>query len=160
MDGNRDDVWPTRAHLPGRLIGGIYRCRNHFWERDQKVLAQHKITWTQFLALMVLRDESPEFAMTPSQMCRQMQVTSGGMSKILANLERRGLIWRAENAEDARSHKVLLTSEGKSLAEEIYVQIRDTNLGHLRAALSDEECEDLARLVRKLSGYLDKTTEK
>ena len=157
MSDDSENFWPTRAHLPGRLIGGIYRCRNHFWERDQQVLSQHKLSWAQFLALMALRDEAPDFLLTPSQMSRLMQVTSGGMSKILTFLERRQLITRVENPEDARSHKVCLTPEGKALAEEIYLQLFQTNLGYLQSALSDEECEELARLVRKLSGYLDET---
>ena len=119
------------------------------------VLSEHKLTWTQFLTLMVLRDNAPSFTLTPSVLSRQMQVTSGGMSKILAFLERRFLIKRTENENDARSHNVSLTSQGKDLAENIYVRLRDTNLAHLKSALSDDECEDLARLVRKLSGYLD-----
>lgn len=93
--------------------------------------------------------------MTPKEIGRQTQVTTGGLSKMLTLLENRGLVARAPSRDDGRSRLVILTAEGKAVAEDVFEKVVALNEVLLREALSAEECEDLARLVRKLSGHLD-----
>ena len=152
--------WPAKSSMPARLIGGIVRCRNHLVDRDERVTERHDLTWTQFVVLAVLRGESREHAMTPKAIGRYAQVTTGGLSKILTLLETRGFITRSPSDEDGRSRLVVLTDEGKAVAESVFEQVVALNEALLREALSDRECEELARLVRKLSGHLDNLADR
>ncbi len=136
------------------------RCRNHLWERDSRVAGLHDLTWPQFVVLSVLRSEAPDHGMTPKDIGREAQVTTGGLSKILILLEKRGFVTRESSLDDGRRRLVRLTPEGKTVAEQIFGRVVELNDVLLREALSDEECEDLARLVRKLSGYLDVMSDK
>ena len=131
--------WPARASMPARLIGGIVRCRNHLMDRDSRVTERHDLTWTQFVVLAILRGESAAHAMTPKEIGRFAQVTTGGLSKILTLLEKRGLVTRRQCVEDGRSRLVALTPEGKAVAEDIFEQVVALNEALLREALSDEE---------------------
>lgn len=154
--GDQDGMeWPARASLSARLIGGVYRCRNHFWDRDAEIAGAHNLTWTQFVVLAVLRGESDGHAMSPKDIGRFAQVTTGGLSKILTLLEERGLVTRASSRSDGRSRLVKLSPKGKALAENVFSKVCEQNEIVLHAALSDAECEDLARLIRKLSDHLD-----
>ena len=82
--------WPAKSSMPARLIGGIIRCRNHLMDRDSRVTERHDLTWSQFVVLAVLRGEADGQPMTPKEIGRFAQVTTGGLSKMLTLLEKRG----------------------------------------------------------------------
>ena len=149
------DDWPAKSSIAAQLVGNLYRCRNHIWDRDAELLERHKLTWPQFAVLAMLRGESADYSLTPTELCAHLQLTTGGLSKILVLLEKRGLISRRNSDADRRSRPVLLTPEGQILAEELFGQIVNLNENVIRQAMSDEECEELTRLVQKLARFLD-----
>jgi DNA-binding MarR family transcriptional regulator len=77
-------------------------------------------------------------------------VTSGGMTKRLAALERRGLIRREPDPHDKRSKAVAVTAQGKRLVEEILPE-HWANEGRLLRDLSSDERADLAALLERLA---------
>ena len=77
-------------------------------------------------------------------------VTSGGMTKRLAALARRGLISREPAAADRRSLPVALTAAGKDLIEAVLPE-HLANEKRLLAGLDSTTQHDLARLLRELA---------
>ncbi len=55
--------------------------------------------------------------MSPNDLYRSLLMTSGGMTKILKNLEAENSIKRMDHHSDKRSKMVRLTQEGKAMVE-------------------------------------------
>lgn len=79
--------------------------------------------------------------------------SSGNMTMVVDNLEKRGLVQRERSREDRRQIEVSLTAEGRRLVQSIFPQ-------HLGAivqafgALSADEQDQLGALCRKLGRAL------
>jgi DNA-binding MarR family transcriptional regulator len=71
------------------------------------------------------------------------------LPKVTSELEKRGLVCRKPNPEDARSALLSLTETGRSTVDEILRRSRARNRAML-ADLSREERKELMRLVRKV----------
>jgi DNA-binding MarR family transcriptional regulator len=100
--------------------------------------------------LASLRREGRPYRLTPTELSKALMVTSGGMTKRLASLERRGLISREPHPRDGRSTAVTLTPEGKRLVDEVLPE-HVANEERLLAELSAEERAELAALLEALA---------
>lgn len=90
---------------------------------------------------------------TPSATQRQM-VAATHMDKVTVNratkaLEERGLIGRAPNAADGRSHHLALTATGRELYEQI-VPLALVMEAELEKILGGKEAQALARMLSQL----------
>ncbi len=137
-----------------RVVGGLFRTRNYVWDNDHRVVAKYGLSWTQFLVLMYLRGSTPSLTLSPTQLYEATQSSSGGMTKMLHGLSADGYVDRIANPEDRRSSLVRLTNSGAEMAEKIVEKLIDTNTEMFGNILSDEECETLSELLRKLSAGL------
>lgn len=75
--------------------------------------------------------------------------SSGNLTLVIDNLEKRGLVQRARQAADRRFVMVSLTQEGRALIERIMPQHVEDIRAAL-AALSPDEQETLGKLCKKL----------
>lgn len=148
--------WPATKSTAGRIVRGLFRSRNHIWENDRKIVGEHGLTWAQFVTLVALRSEPPPHRLSPTELYDAVQVSSGGLTKLIFGLNESGLLRRLQNKEDRRSRPVQLTQKGKRLVEQIVDQLVEINTESFKSALSEEEMEDLAALLIKLSLGLDR----
>ena len=79
----------------------------------QPALARYGLSSAEFDLLATLRNAEPDYTLTPSQLLEQMLLTSGGLSKVMAQLEARGLIARLCRDDDRRIKPVRLTTDGQ-----------------------------------------------
>lgn len=77
------------------------------------------------------------------------------LGEMLQKLEERGLIERKKSEADARAIEVTLTDEGRARAAEI-AERRALAAADIFATLTDEEKSQLAAILDKLGGELDK----
>ena len=77
------------------------------------------------------------------------------LGEMLQKLEERGLVERKKSASDARAIEVKLTDEGRARAAEI-AERRALSADDVFSTLTDEEKEQLASILDKLDGELDK----
>jgi DNA-binding MarR family transcriptional regulator len=132
------------------VVGRISRLAAVLQEQLESVFAAHGVSDGEFDVLAALRRAGRPYRLTPSDLSRALIVTSGGLTKRLHALEERGLIHREPDPDDARSTPVLLTRSGKRLVEEVLTEhVRDED--RLIGGLSDEEAQQLARLLRTLA---------
>jgi MarR family 2-MHQ and catechol resistance regulon transcriptional repressor len=75
--------------------------------------------------------------------------SSGNLTLVIDNLEKRGLVQRARQAADRRFVMVSLTQDGRALIERIMPQHVEDIRAAL-AALSPDEQETLGKLCKKL----------
>jgi Transcriptional regulators len=81
-------------------------------------------------------------------------ITSGTMTHRLKALEKRGLITRLSNPQDARSMLVALTPEGRRLIDEA-VETHVANEHQLLAGLSDTQRQQLDEALRVFMRLLE-----
>ncbi|MGA2495537.1 MAG: MarR family winged helix-turn-helix transcriptional regulator [Roseiarcus sp.] len=106
-------------------------------------LASSGLTAPQWATLMRLleRDGWPQKELGQSQ--GMDKATIGG---VVARLEAKGLVGRAIDPDDARVHRVTLTSAGRKLARELRPLAAEVN-GRATAALSRPEAAELLTLL-------------
>lgn len=100
-------------------------------------------------AVMMLLMRHPDAVLTPSDCAELSGASRGTMTKLLAGLERQGLIIREPHPIDGRMARVRLSEQGMSLLEKILPEhLRLTT--RLMATLSDKEKRSLRELMKKL----------
>ncbi|THF81638.1 MarR family winged helix-turn-helix transcriptional regulator [Cohnella fermenti] len=92
-------------------------------------------------------------AILPSVLAERIGVTKANISVLLAPLERQGYIRSADDPEDGRKRRVLLTEVGERLLLDALPGNRLT-IGKRMTKLSADELKQLLSLLRKLRGDL------
>ena len=145
-----------RTQLPGLdrsafgVVGRIARLGALLDAEIEPVFARHGLTGGEFDVLAALRRAGPPHRLTPTALSTALLVTSGGMTKRLLALERRGLIERDENPSDGRSRTVILTAEGARLADAAVREITDAE-EQLLSRLGEPDRSHLAALLERLA---------
>ena len=145
--------WPEAVTPETEVMLGLTRLNDIVIESTKRLVADFGLTQAGFEVLMTLRAHPAPRRMTPTELYRAILITSGGMTKVLRQLEKDGLIARLDNATDARSRHVQLTEAGAAHIERVMQAVGDHDRALLSAALSRAQVEDLARM---LLGALDR----
>jgi MarR family 2-MHQ and catechol resistance regulon transcriptional repressor len=115
-------------------------------QRVNRHLQDVHLTVSQFGVLEALYHLGP---MTPGVLCDKILRSTGNLTLVIDNLEKRRLVARTQNPEDRRSTIIKLTAAGKALIEEIFPRHVATVVQEA-AVLTAEEQRQLAALCRKL----------
>jgi len=126
-------------------------------------LATHNLTTSQFGVLEALYHLGP---MCQKDIGNKILKSSGNITTVVDNLEKRNLVKRNRTGSDRRFISVELTSEGRALIHNIFPSHVE-GISDLLSALSAQEQKDLAELCRKLgrqqqapSGEITKQAER
>lgn len=129
--------------------------------RMAPLLAQHGLSQAELDVLATLRNAVPDggagvaaarFELTPSRIQSRMLITSGGLTKVLAQLEQRGLVSRSRQEGDLRVKPVCLTTAGQTVIEAAMKDLVEATGAWLRGALAPEELGQLQSLLARLAG--------
>ena len=96
------------------------------------------------------------YVLTPTELQRSVLITSGGLTKLLYQLEARGLVSRSVQAQDKRSKLVHLTSKGKKLVERAVAEVMQVESQWIEQALSEKELEQLKKLLGKTAKAVER----
>jgi DNA-binding MarR family transcriptional regulator len=102
-----------------------------------------------FDVLASLRRSGPPYQLSPTELYREMMLTSGAMTNRIDRLEEAGLVGRRPDPDDRRGTLVRLTAKGKALIDTATSK-HVANEERLLAALSARERQQLNELLRKL----------
>ena len=119
-------------------------------EAMRPVLAKHGLSAGEFDVLATLRNTSPPYEATPACIQEQMVITSGGLTKLLHQLEERELVTRLQVKDDLRVKPARLTSQGRRLIEVAMAQSIAVTGAWVRKALDAAEIEQLSILLNRL----------
>jgi len=145
---------PKPSRYPGstaeRLALSTYlkltRASERLWNRLAPGLQREDLTPSQFGVLEALHHLGP---MHQRDLGERILKSSGNMTLVIDNLEKRGLVRRERSTEDRRFIQVHLTPEGERLIRRVFP-------GHAAAitreltVLTQEEQRTLGNLCRKL----------
>jgi DNA-binding MarR family transcriptional regulator len=101
------------------------------------------------LAVLLELKAAPSQTLRRVELARRLAVTTSGIARQLAPLERIGLVTRESNPSDARLALVVLTPRGEELAEEASATANEAAGVALRRLWSAEEQAALASLLRR-----------
>ena len=116
----------------------------------QPVLQACQLSAAEFDVLATLRNAPAPYQLTPSQIQSEVVITSGGLTKVMAQLEARGLIARSQFKDDMRVKPVHLTAAGQTLIESAMQDMIAATGQWVRAQLDAQEIAVLTRLLQKL----------
>jgi MarR family 2-MHQ and catechol resistance regulon transcriptional repressor len=109
-------------------------------------LREYKLTVSQFGVLEAIYHLGP---MQTGELGQKILKSSGNMTLVIDNLEKRGLVRRQQRADDRRCIDIHLTAEGEKLIEEIMPQ-HVAGVVETFSLLTPEEQDQLGDLCRRL----------
>lgn len=130
---------PEGESVKDELLSVIEQCGHRLHHRKGGRHGQKRI-------LKILDADSP---MTQKDLQKILQIQAGSMSEIIAKLENNGLVKKNRDEHDKRKVVLVITEKGHSkIMEELESEAISNR--HLFDSFSDEECEELLRLMSKL----------
>jgi DNA-binding MarR family transcriptional regulator len=151
----RSEHWPEAVTLVSQLMVRVYRLGGLIHDNSMKRAAAHGLTFAEFEVLATLRGMPPPNELMPTELYSAVLMSSGGLTKVLHGLKKRGLVTRPEGKSDRRSKPVRLTARGRALAERTMADILQSDRKLILRGLSEPEVERLTRLLRKLLAVLE-----
>lgn len=140
---------------PERLALATYvklmRAADSVTARTHRHLAGAGLTSTQFGVLEALYHLGP---LCQRDIGRKILKSSGNITTVVDNLEKRDLVLRQPSREDRRFVAVHLTEKGQHLIEDLFPR-HAAGIAEELGALSTEEQTELGRLLRKLGRRRD-----
>jgi MarR family 2-MHQ and catechol resistance regulon transcriptional repressor len=124
----------------------LLRASRAIISRVEPRLADTCLTSTQLGVLEAVLHKGP---MTQRDLGRRVLTSAGNMTDVIDKLEGRGLLRRVRSAEDRRSVRIELTTEGRALIEDLFPD-HARDIAAAMGALSQAELDTLDGLLRKL----------
>ena len=151
MSASRDDpdpeaLPPVAESLPVRLM----RAREAVMTRIRPVLRAHGVTEQQWRVLCTVRDlEETEI----TALAGRVFLLAPSLSRILRDLEARGLILRRASVQDQRRALVSVTSEGEALIRRVEPSLLEARL-QMRRLCGLERLKALDEMLDALEAAL------
>lgn len=148
----RAETYKAQTSIGYLVKRGYSLCLNAL----EPVLEKHGFTFFQYQILAWLRDG---IALNPSDICTQYRHNSGALTRVIDQLEEKGLIERLRRDRDRRKVELQLTDAGREVIESLVpLVVEQLNLA-LRD-FSSGEVQELIRLLIKLNGSLEHLVER
>ncbi|MFT6696496.1 MAG: homoprotocatechuate degradation regulator HpaR, partial [Paracoccaceae bacterium] len=133
----------TEKSLPIMLL----RAREAVMRRFRPMLRLHDLSEQQWRVLRVLHEQGPT---EPTVLAEQSVVLTPSLTRILANLEGRGLISRKRHNDDGRKQVAILSPKGRELIAQITPQ-STAIYAELEAAFGSADTHELMQALRRLT---------
>jgi DNA-binding MarR family transcriptional regulator len=134
----------------------IKRAHSRLVDHLEAVVTPSDLNFTQWVVLMYLRDG---LALNASDLCTQLRYDSGALTRVIDQLESRGLVQRERSREDRRAVELRLTEAGADIVNKLVPKVVD-RLNYALRDFSRAEAAQLNRLLGKLIASLDGTDTK
>lgn len=131
------------------VLSRAYRAAS---EADKKEIRKYGLSPSEFAVLELLYHKGPQ----PIQrIASKVLLTSGSMTYVVSQLEKKGLVKRAVCVKDRRIFRTELTRAGESLIGEIF-PAHELFLSNMFYALEEEEVENLIKQLKLLGKSIAK----
>lgn len=136
------------AEFKNAAVKSMVVMRKAFRTIDNKVsesYGPHNLTATQFSVLDVLNAKG---SMKIGELINSMLATSGNMTVVIKNMEKKGLITREACPNDRRAFMVSLTDQGKAVIDSALPDHIE-RVEEAFSVLTEQEQEQLIELLKK-----------
>jgi DNA-binding MarR family transcriptional regulator len=128
----------------------VKRAHSLMLDVMEPLLEARGFSFVQYVILAWLRDG---IAVNPKDICAQYRHDSGAMTRVIDQLEERGLLERVRRDRDRRKVELQLTPAGREAIEGLIPLVVE-KLNLALADFSGEEVQELLRLLIKLNTTL------
>lgn len=148
-----------RKELPGlpveamEVIARLGRLAAIGERKVAEELAKFGLKLGEFDVLMTLRRSGASQGLTPTDLYRDLMLSSGAMTHRLDKLESAGWIERRQDERDRRGYRIALTKRGRELIDRALLAHVD-NEERMLSALTKSERQALNATLRKLLASL------
>jgi DNA-binding MarR family transcriptional regulator len=149
---------PELDPSPLTVVGRVLVLAQHLEKSVNAALEQHDLSLGQFDILATLRRNSLRGELSPSELRKNVALSSGGMTARLDKLEEAGLIARKQDPNDRRMLVIELTARGAQLIDAA-TATRFAEAKNSLPPLSGSELEILADLLRKWLGTMHEASQ-
>lgn len=140
---------PELDFTPVGVISRLARVRSNIDYDIATLLEEHGLSVPDFAALVTLARIGDDGRISQRRLMDELGLTSGTISVRMNRLVEAGLVDRQDDPQSKRNTIITLTAGGRELFERV-VPAHLANERRLLAALSDDEEQTLAALLRKL----------
>lgn len=143
----------SESHDPAAMLLALslHRAQEQAFSLARAIWSRHGLTPAEFDVLATLRNAPPPHELTPSQLRTAVMITSGGLTKVMRQLEARNLVMRPEPRADLRVKPMRLKAPGKRLVEQAMAELAAASGAWMRGILKAGEIATLTALLEKLS---------
>jgi DNA-binding MarR family transcriptional regulator len=141
---------------PLEVVGRVLVLAQRLEERVSGVLAAHKLSLGQFDILATLRRHGPRGELSPSELLKNVALSSGGMTARLDKLEKAGLIARKPDPLDRRMLVIELTALGEKVIDAA-AAARFAEAKESLPPLNGAELRTLENLLRRWLGTISES---
>lgn len=124
----------------------LMRAAESVTSRVNRYMATAKLTISQFGVLEALHHKGP---LCQRDIAAKILKSSGNITMVIDNLEKRGLVRRERDNDDRRYFTIHLTESGTELIARVFTDVESAIVTEM-AILSENEQEQLGCLCKKL----------
>jgi DNA-binding MarR family transcriptional regulator len=113
---------PDLDASPMATFGRLARVAALATQAVDRVFARHGLLAGEFDVLATLRRSGAPYERTPTELARMLMLSPAGMTGRVDKLEAAGYVRRESDPGDRRSHRVVLTEDGRALVDALVVE--------------------------------------
>jgi len=144
-----EDEYPGASALATECYANLWRTADVLMElHNRQTFDQYQLSPSarQILAIV----EGAGQPLEPSVIAERLLVTTGSMTSLLDNLEKRGLVWRQSHPEDRRKLLIDITPAAQAIVDKLLPSMHARERDVMAAALTPSEQRSLLRSLAKL----------
>jgi homoprotocatechuate degradation regulator HpaR len=143
-----DTGTPAMRGFERSLPMALMRARESVMQQFRPALAEHDISEQQWRVLRALT--TAEAALSVGELAGQTNLLGPSLSRMLVTLERRGLIMRSIDGDDARRYAITPTDDAFDLVAAI-APISEARYRWIERQLGSDDLEQLYRLLQRVA---------
>ena len=144
-----EDEYPGASALATECYANLWRTADLLMElHNRQTFDQYQLSPSARQVLAIV--EGAGQPLEPSVIADRLLVTTGSMTSLLDNLEKRGLIRRLPHPEDRRKLLIDITPAAQAIVDELLPSLHARERDVMAAALSPSEQRSLLRSLAKL----------
>jgi len=149
VDDDFEDEYPRASALATECWANLWRAAELLMElHNRQTFDQYQLSPSARQVLAIV--EGAGQPLEPSVIAERLLVTTGSMTSLLDNLEKRGLIRRQPHPEDRRKLLIDITPTAQAIVDELLPSLHARERDVMAAALSPSEQRSLLRSLAKL----------
>lgn len=118
-------------------------------EVETRIGGHHGLGFSELRLLRALAAASGQ-RLRPTDLAAELEITASGVTRAILPLEKRGIVKRESDPQDARASRLTLTAAGKTLADQASATAAETTAKLMRR-LSVGQIKQLERLLTEIA---------
>jgi DNA-binding MarR family transcriptional regulator len=147
MSHYQPDTYVARESIGYLMRRSATLMRNQI----ESVFEGHGLSFMQWVSLLIIRDG---LALNCAELSRELGYDSGALTRLVDQLESRGLVRRERREDDRRQMKLSLTPLGMSSLEELMPLVVGV-INRSTEPLSAQELNQLTTMLSKLVTHME-----